>query len=92
MEYRRIAIACIGCGTPMAEWRSERGVPMDLCEQCGGVWMDTADFLAVLREHQPRIAHHREQHLANGLGLPGIEALRGRPVAWQADIADALEV
>lgn len=40
----------------MVEWRSDRGVPMDVCEECGAAWMDTADFLALLRDHQPRLA------------------------------------
>jgi Zn-finger nucleic acid-binding protein len=56
MDYRRVSVLCIACGTPMVEWRSERGQPLDLCETCGGVWMNTADFLVVLREHQPRLA------------------------------------
>ena len=56
MDYRRIAIQCVGCGAPMVEWRTERGVPMELCELCGAAWMSTDDFLAVLRENQPRLA------------------------------------
>ncbi len=43
------------------------------------------------REDQPRIADDRQQHLAQGLGLAGIESLGGRPVARQAEVAEPEE-
>ena len=39
-------------------------------------------------QHQARIAHHRQQHLAQRLGLARVEALRRRPVARQPERAE----
>ena len=46
-------------------------------------------LLGETREHQARIAHHRQQHLAQRLGLARIEAVRRRPVARQSEVAQA---
>ena len=48
-------------------------------------------FLREPRQHQPWIAHYGQQHLAQRLGLRGIKALRRRPVAGQAEVAQALQ-
>jgi hypothetical protein len=42
-------------------------------------------------EHQPRIADHREQHLAQGFGLRGFQVMRGRGHRGEADVAKVLE-
>ena len=46
-------------------------------------------FLGQPRQHQPGIADHREQHLAQGLGLGRVEAVCRGPVARQSERADA---
>ena len=43
------------------------------------------------RQHQARIAHHREQHLAQRLGLARVQALRRRPVARQSERRQPLQ-
>jgi hypothetical protein len=49
------------------------------------------ELLGGARKHQPRVTHHRQQHLAQGLGLTRIKpALRG-PVTWQSEVAQADE-
>ncbi len=50
------------------------------------------ELLGELRQHEPWVADHRQQHLADRLGLARIQPLSGRPVARQADVADALEI
>jgi hypothetical protein len=42
-------------------------------------------------QHQARVAHHCEQHLAQRLGLARVETVGGRPVARQAECAEALQ-
>ena len=42
-------------------------------------------------QHQARVAHHRKQHLAQRLGLARVESLGRRPVARQAECAEALQ-
>jgi hypothetical protein len=44
------------------------------------------------REHEPRVAHDREQHFAHGLSLTWAKALDSRPVAWQPELAQILKV
>jgi hypothetical protein len=48
-------------------------------------------FLGQPRQHQARIAHHREQHLAHGLGLTRVEPLGGRPVARESQAPQPLQ-
>jgi hypothetical protein len=50
------------------------------------------ELLRELGEHQTRVAHHGQQHLAHGLGLARVEALCRRPVPRQAHVANALQV
>ena len=42
-------------------------------------------------QHQARVAHHGQQHLAQRLRLSGVEAGGGRPVAWQSERTEALQ-
>ena len=44
------------------------------------------------RQHQPRIADHRQQHLAQRLGLRRLEVVRGRRHRRQADVAEMREL
>ena len=44
------------------------------------------------RQHQPRIADHRQQHLAQRLGLRGLEVVRGGRHGRQADVAEVREL
>ena len=43
------------------------------------------------RQHEARIAHHRQQHLAQGFGLRGFEVVRGRRHGRQPDVAEVRE-
>ncbi len=51
----------------------------------------THQLLREPRQHQARVAHHGEQHLAQRLGLARIEAVRRRPVVGQAEGPQALQ-
>ena len=44
------------------------------------------------REHQPRIADHRQQHLAQRLGLRRLEVVGGGRRWRQADVAEVLQL
>ena len=48
------------------------------------------ELLGYAREHEARVAHDGEQHLAKGLGLAGVETARRRPVAGQPEFAEPL--
>ncbi len=44
------------------------------------------------RQHQALVADDRQQHLADGFGLLGIESALRRPVARQADFTQPLQI
>ena len=48
-------------------------------------------FLGEPRQHQARIAHHRQQHLAQRLRLTRVQAERRRPVTRQSERPQALQ-
>lgn len=56
MVFRGAATACVDCGVPMEPAKTKAGHDLELCERCGGAWMDVDAFLAELRVRQPGLA------------------------------------
>ena len=51
--YRDAVISCLKCGAPMVGERFDSGHGFEHCHGCGAAWMDTAEFLALLRHAHP---------------------------------------
>lgn len=54
MNYRGILNRCARCQLPLGPDRTESGHALERCPSCGGVWMETGELLAMLRDAQPR--------------------------------------
>jgi len=54
--YREAATLCLTCNIPMERAETSTGHDLEVCDRCGGAWMDVAAFLADLRRAQPRLA------------------------------------
>jgi hypothetical protein len=54
-------------------------------------WRNLDQLFGQPRHDQSRIVCYRQQHLAQRLGLLGIEPMRCRPVGRQAQLAEAAE-
>jgi Zn-finger nucleic acid-binding protein len=53
MVFREAATTCLSCGTPMTRSETATGHAIEICDGCGGAWMEVAAFLADLRDAQP---------------------------------------
>jgi Zn-finger nucleic acid-binding protein len=58
----------VTCGIPMEEAETNTGHDLEICDRCGGAWMDIAAFLADLRRAQPRLA--AEELMEHNDGTP----------------------
>jgi Zn-finger nucleic acid-binding protein len=56
MVFRAPTMSCLACRVPMELAETVAGHELELCGRCGAAWMDVAEFLAELREAQPRLA------------------------------------
>ncbi|WP_448569161.1 TFIIB-type zinc ribbon-containing protein [Thermus sp.] len=57
-------LLCPNCGVGMREVE-RRGVVLDICPQCGGVWLDKGELeklLSEAREVERRYEEEREDH------------------------------
>src|SRR5262245_46017631 len=52
MLQRDQALTCVGCGQVLAP-EARDGRHWARCAGCGGIWMEVAQFLTLLREAQP---------------------------------------
>jgi Zn-finger nucleic acid-binding protein len=54
--FRDAPTMCLQCRIPMEGAETSTGHDLEICDGCGGAWMEVASFLADLRRAQPTLA------------------------------------
>jgi Zn-finger nucleic acid-binding protein len=68
MAFREQATTCVICQVPMEAAQTSTGHDLEVCDQCGGAWMEVGAFLADLRAAQPK--RHVDELMEHNDGTP----------------------